>query len=124
MRKNLCYILITFFIGNANAQGPQDKQQDWLLHSAGYKSTVTKSGDEKDITLSNGLVQRVFRITPNVACTGYQNLTNGQQLLRAVEPEAILVINGKFINVGGLTGQKEKAYLRPGWIDAMQAGAE
>ena len=124
MRKNLCYILISFFIGNANAQGTHDKQQDWLLHSEGYKSIVIKSGDGKDITLTNGLVKRVFRITPNVACTDYQNLTNGQQLLRSVEPEAILVINGKTTNVGGLTGQKEKAYLRPGWIDAMQAGAE
>ncbi len=121
MKKYFYYIAVTFFIGKANAQGIRDINKDWLVNSVNYKSEVVKSTDEKDIILTNGLVKRIFRITPNVACIDYQNLTNGQQLLRAVKPEAILEIDGKTINVGGLTGQKEKAYLRTEWIDAMQS---
>jgi hypothetical protein len=62
-------------------------------------------------------VKRSFRITPNVACIDYKNMTNGQQLLRAVKAEAILKINGKEYNVGGLYGQKENAYLLTEWIN-------
>ena len=32
-------------------------------------------------------------------------------------PEAVITINGKDYNVGGLYGQKEKAYLLPEWLD-------
>src|SRR6478735_4573633 len=44
-------------------------------------------------------------------------MISGQQLLRAVKPEAVLKIDGKDINVGGLYGQKENAYLKPEWVD-------
>jgi hypothetical protein len=121
MKKYFYYIAITCFIGNANAQGIRDMNKDWLLNSVNYKSEVVKSTDGKNIILTNGLVKRVFRITPNVACIDYQNLSNGQQLLRAIKPEAIVVIDGKSMNVGGFTGQKEMAYLRTEWIDAMQS---
>jgi hypothetical protein len=41
---------------------------------------------------------------------------NGQQLLRAILPEAMVTINGAAYNVGGLSGQKEKAYLLREWL--------
>lgn len=50
-------------------------------------------------------------------------MVTGQQLLRAVMPEAIVNINGKEYNVGGLYGQKEKAYLLPEWLDTFTKGA-
>ena len=62
--------------------------------------------------LDNGLVRRVFLLDPNVSCISYTNLSSGQELLRSIEPEARLVFNGTSYNVGGLSGQKEKAYLR------------
>jgi hypothetical protein len=70
--------------------------------------------------MSNGLVKRVFRLKPDLACIEYKNLTNGQQLLRAVKPEARVVLNGVAYNVGGLYGQKENAYLLPQWIDQLK----
>ncbi len=90
---------------------------DWLVQPQSQKPAVFKTADHKDIILFNGLVKRSFRITPDVACTGYKNLSTGQELLRAVAPEARLVINGKTYMVGGLSGQKEKAYLLPEWLD-------
>ena len=86
---------------------------DWLIKAPQQKAEIFKSSDGKDVTLYNGLVKRSFRITPNVACIDYKNMTNGQQLLRAVKAEAILKINNKEYNVGGLYGQKENAYLLP-----------
>src|ERR1700742_3283417 len=68
---------------------------DWLINNAGYKAAIFTSDDGKDIILNNGLLKRTFRIMPNLACTDYQNLSNGRQLLRAVKAEARLTINDK-----------------------------
>lgn len=58
-------------------------------------------------------MKRVFRITPNAACIDYTNMTNGQQLLRAIKPEAQIILDGKNYDIGGLKGQQEKAHLLP-----------
>ncbi|WP_199748300.1 alpha-galactosidase [Pedobacter sp. KBW01] len=96
--------------------------QDWLIKPVMAKAQVTKSADGKDIVLQNGLLKRVFRLSPNLACIDYTNLNTGQQLLRSVREEARLTINGKTYNIGGLTGQTEKAYLLPEWVDGFKAG--
>lgn len=92
---------------------------DWLIKPVPQKAEIFRSADGRDLILYNGLLKRVFRLTPGVACTDYKNLSNGQQLLRAVAPEARLEINGRVYHVGGLKGQAEKAYLRPEWLDAF-----
>ncbi|MCU7548799.1 alpha-galactosidase [Chitinophagaceae bacterium LB-8] len=97
-------------------------KSDWLVDPVAKKATIYTEG--KNIILDNGLVKRVFRLQPNVACIDYLNLSNGQQLLRAVKPEAKITINGKEYNIGGLHGQKELAYLLPEWVDKMEAGKE
>lgn len=76
----------------------------------------------KNIIIGNGLLQRTFRLSPSVACIDYSNLITGQQLLRAIMPEATIVIAGKTYNVGGLYGQKEKAYLLPEWVSGFTKG--
>ena len=95
---------------------------DWLVTSTKQKAQIIEEGD--NITLDNGLVKRGFRIAPNLVCTDYTNLTNGQQLLRAVKPEAKIVLDGKEYTIGGLQGQKENAYLLPEWLDKMKVGNE
>ncbi len=92
---------------------------DWLIKPVTQKAGVYLSPDKKDIILYNGLVKRTFRMSPNVVCTDYKNMNTGQQLIRAVMPEAVITIDGKIYNVGGLYGQKEKAYLLPGWLDTF-----
>lgn len=96
---------------------------DWLVRQVGMKAQVFSSTDGKDIILYNGLLKRVFRITPNLACTSYQNLNNGRELLRSVKAEARLTINGHDYNVGGLSGQRENAYLAPAELNGLKAGA-
>lgn len=95
--------------------------QDWLVKKIKERAEIYRSDDNKNIILDNGLLRRSFRIQPNLACIDFSNLSNGEQLLRAVNPEAKLLINGKNYNVGGLHGQKEKAYLKYEWLDGLKA---
>ncbi len=97
---------------------------DWLIHPIKVKADVYKTADNKDIILYNGLVKRSFRLYPNVACFEYKNLSNGQQLIRAIKPEAKVIIDGIEYNIGGLKGQKEQAYLLSEWIENLQVGKE
>ncbi|MEP6737903.1 MAG: alpha-galactosidase [Chryseolinea sp.] len=97
-------------------------KSDWLIHPPTTTADVYRSGDNKDVVLSNGLLKRTFRIAPNVTCVDYKNLSNGQQLLRAVKPEAKITVDGKIYDVGGLHGQNENAYLLPEWLDKFKAG--
>ncbi|MEP7254038.1 MAG: alpha-galactosidase [Ginsengibacter sp.] len=93
---------------------------DWLVKPVSAKAAIYLTPNKKDIVLYNGLLKRTFRIKPNVVCTGYKNMINGQQLLRSVKPEAKLVIDGYPYDVGGLTGQQENAYLLPEWVDDLK----
>ncbi|HEY3389125.1 MAG TPA: hypothetical protein VGK38_06100 [Prolixibacteraceae bacterium] len=116
------FFVSLLFASVINGQPVKDKQSnDWLVNGKGYTANIQLVNNGKDLVLTNGLVKRVFRTTPNLACTGYENLGNGQQLLRAVKPEAVLMIDGKKFNIGGLHGQKENAYLMPEWIDSFAA---
>ncbi|MEP6747522.1 MAG: alpha-galactosidase [Bacteroidota bacterium] len=103
-----------------NSEKEQSTTADWLIAPIKEVAAVYKSNDGKDLVLFNGLVKRVFRLSPNLACVDYKNLSNGQQLLRAVKAEARLTIDGKDYNVGGLYGQHENAYLLPEWIDGFK----
>jgi hypothetical protein len=95
---------------------------DWLLGRVDARAGAFRTADGRDIVLSNGLLRRVFRVSPNLACTDLTNLTTGQQLLRTVSPEARLSIDGRMFQVGGLHGLRERAYLLPGWVDGLNAG--
>jgi len=107
-----------------NASMDKATTTDWLVSNISQKSGVWKSKDGKDLVLYNGLVKRVFRITPNVVCYEYKNMSSGQQLLRSVKAEARIVINGKAYNAGGLYGQKENAYILPEWLDKFSTHPE
>jgi len=134
MRSVLAIFVIICFTASAGfSQGisalPQwnkgldsSQKTDWLVDPPDLNADVYRSPDNKDIILFNGLVKRTFRIKPNFACIGYQNMNSGQQLLRAVKPEARVKLNGKEYAVGGLLGQKEQAYLIPSWVDDFTPG--
>lgn len=95
------------------------QERDWLILPIQQKADVYRSPDDREIILYNGLVRRAFVLGPAIACVDYRNLGNEQQLLRAVTPEARITINGIEYTIGGLTGQREKAYLRKEWISEM-----
>jgi hypothetical protein len=97
--------------------------EDWLVKPITTKANVFQKEKEGDLVLYNGLVRRSFKVSPNFACYDFQNMATGQQLLRAIRPEAKLIIDGKEYNVGGVVGQQEKAYLQQEWMKGFKAGA-
>ncbi len=99
---------------------PTEKDKDWLVHPIATPTTVLRDGD-KSIVLTNGLLLRRWRIAPDVATTHLTLLTNGDNYLRGVKPEAQLVLDGDTVRIGGLLGQPEYGYLLPEWLDTLRA---
>ena len=93
-------------------------KSDWLIDGSTFKSEI----EERDefVTISNKLISRTFSLSPDGATIGFTNLMTGNELIRAVKPEAILTINGNLIRVGGLTGQPVKNYLASEWIKSLK----
>ena len=127
------YLSLFFFLGFqiADAQTLKwDKRfdqavpEDWLVKPINTKANVYQTEKEGDLVLYNGLVRRSFRVAPNFACYDFQNMATSQQLLRAIRPEAKLIIDGKEYHVGGVVGQLEKAYLQQEWMKGFKAGAD
>ncbi len=102
-----------------NELHPAILKSDWLINTPKEKAGVYLSADKKNIILYNGLVRRTFRISPNIVCYDFRNMSSGQELIRAIEPEAFVTIDGKPYPVGGLHGQQEKAFFMPEWLDAF-----
>lgn len=93
---------------------------DWLIAEPGtFRAHVSET--EMEYCLDNGLIRRVIAKTPNGASVAFDNLMDDQALLRAVQPEARLTVNGKSHDVGGLRGQPNQAFLLPGWRASLQA---
>ncbi len=94
---------------------------DWLVDGEVRPAGAYRSADGRDVYLANGLVSRRFRMQPNAATAGLDDLRTGKALLRAVKPEARLRVNGVDYPVGGLLGQPNNAYLSEEFLDLLTA---
>jgi hypothetical protein len=92
---------------------------DWLVTPVTTPAEVTRSGDRQELILANGLLRRTFRLQPNAATVAYDNLMTGASMIRGVKPEALVELDGRRFDIGGLLGQVEYAYLRPEWVDSF-----
>src|SRR6476646_3092554 len=63
---------------------------DWLLVNGGFKAGLYRSKNNKELILSNGLLRRHFRLSPNAATVALDCVSTGESLLRSVRPEAVL----------------------------------
>lgn len=95
--------------------------QDWLVHAPTGPAEVSRTG--RTLTLGNGLASRTWHVregetaaTISLICGG-----SGEEFVRAVQPEAIVTLNGEEHLVGGLADQPNRAYLRADWIEQMPA---
>jgi len=52
------------------------------------------------------------------------SLMTNATLLRGVKPEAVLTLDGRRFEIGGLKGQPDYAYLDPAWLEQMTADPE
>jgi len=96
-------------------------KEDWLVKKITQKSGVYRSEDGKDIFLSNGLVTRRIRLSPNVTTVSLKRLSTGEEFLRAARLEAIIELDGQTFNIGGLEGQPNHAFLKEEWLGKMYA---
>jgi hypothetical protein len=94
---------------------------DWLIDPAPFVAHITPSADGREVELANGLVRRVIRLRPDAATVALDDLTTGQSLLRSVQPEAQVELDGKKFDVGGLAGQPIGNYLSASWLDHLTA---
>lgn len=94
---------------------------DWLINNTEAITNVYRTNSGKDIVLSNGLIARVFRLTPNLATIDYVNQMTGESLLRSVSNEGTLTIDGKEYSIGGLSKQPEYGYTLMKWVDELSA---
>src|SRR5690348_536811 len=140
MKKNVLCILIVFLLiqtGNSqniflqkfnhlpvySSQKPATTINDWLLEKTGYTSAVYKSGNGKDLIISNGLISREFRMQPYFACFSFRNLMTPKEMIRAIQPEAQIEIDGVDYNIGGVKGQFEYAYMKYDWLEKFTPDA-
>lgn len=116
--KTLHHLLVISLF-TANVLFAQAPAKDWLIQPFTQKSEVKVLQNGKLLEMTNGLITRQIRVSPNAATVSFKNLTTNEQFVRSVRPEARVVINGVSYNVGGLYGQKEHGYLLEEWIDAF-----
>jgi hypothetical protein len=93
---------------------------DWLIDSSNDAAGVYQGQTDQEIVLENGLIRRTFHVDPEGATVGFDNLMTGSSIIRAVKPEAVIALDGKSFDVGGLIGQPEQAYLLPDWLSQMR----
>lgn len=106
-------LLLAFLVSSLAAQS-----DDWLLTAPQRAVEVEETAG--DLHLDNGLLRRRWRLRPNAATVAIDDGT-GTSLLRAVKPEAIVVLDGVEYPIGGLVGQPDHAFLREAWLEDMQA---
>lgn len=97
---------------------------DWLISKQNFKADIYQANAGKDLILSNGLLKRQIRISPNAATIDFKNLRTNEQFVRSVRPEARITIDGEIYNIGGLYGQKEHAYLLNEWIEKLESKSQ
>lgn len=96
-------------------------KEDWLVSTKNFTADIYQANGGKDLVLSNGLLKRQIRISPNVSTVDFKNLRTNEQFIRSVRPEGRITINSKTYNIGGLYGQKEHAYLLTEWVNGFQS---
>ena len=89
---------------------------DWLVGGVSAQAEVYSAAGGRELVLDNGLLRRRIRLEPG-ATVGFDNRMTGEAVLRAVRPEARVVVEGVELDVGGLVGQPNQAYLDPAWLD-------
>jgi len=109
------------FLCALGAAGCARPDRDWLVTGVTEPVMVVERADGKEVVMDNALIRRTFRLRPNAATVGYDNLMTGESMLRGVKPEARVEIDGVRFDVGGLQGQPDYAYLLSEWLDSLRS---
>lgn len=104
-------------IGSLQAQMPNNYQlkDDWLINNQSFTAKVTHNSKAERIEFGNGLFARTIdkRLGATVS---FVNSMTGESIIRAVEPEGMVTIDGVSYSIGGADGQPNKAFLTKEWV--------
>ncbi len=112
--------LLAALLAGAGGAGAGERP-DWLVDPSPFRAAVEVAADGRAVSLDNGLVRRTIRLSPNAATVALDNRMTGATEIRSVRPEAVVEIDGRRYDVGGLLGQEVHNYLLPAWVDALRA---
>ncbi|MBQ9875063.1 MAG: hypothetical protein IJM30_11435 [Thermoguttaceae bacterium] len=102
------------------ASGADASRVDWLLNPAPFVSEVRFDESARELTLTNGLVERRIALEPNAATVSLRNLTSGEEFVRAIAPEGRIVLDGESFPIGGFAGAPVANYWREEWRDSAK----
>jgi hypothetical protein len=99
-------------------------QVDFLVSPVTTSSSVqVKAGKDKQtvqIMLTNGLISRTFFVTDgNLGCTSFRRADKDIEFVRAVKPEVRIRLSGTWVNIGGLIGARDNAFVTPDWLEEL-----
>lgn len=115
-------VVVIAMLGLSGCESEENEQKnDWLINGSDYIARISQLEDGNGLVLSNGLIERQFLVSPNLATVDIKNLVTTQTYLRSVRPEAKITVNGHKFNIGGLTGQPVHSYLLPEWFDNLKS---
>ena len=102
---------------------------DWLIHPPVEASSVQICPDEKKqsarILITNGLVSRTFLVADgNLGCTSLRRIDKDIEFLRTIKPEVRICLDGNWMEVGGLTGAPDNAFLTPAWLPMLRSKSD
>lgn len=100
-------------------------KEDWLVTPVNQQVKLllqkNKDGETAKLMLTNGLASRTFYIAGNIGCISFKNLSDDAEYIRAIKPEARVMLDSVWYNIGGLVGQPEKAYFLEQWCASLVA---
>ena len=101
-------------------------QEEWLIRPPATASFVQvlqgAMNRDAQILIGNGLVSRTFLVTDNsIGCISMRRSDKDIEFVRAVKPEVRLCLNGNWVDIGGLRGAADNAFITPAWFDTYEA---
>ena len=102
----VCLLLLSLLVSMSESY----IDSDWLLTPPTQETTFHKL-DSDTYRLTNGLITRDFLVNPGFITLDMYSLEQDTSLLRALSPEAEVVIGGEAYNVGGVLCDMPRGYL-------------
>ncbi|XZE53542.1 LamG domain-containing protein [Planctomycetaceae bacterium SH139] len=104
----------------------QPATTDWLIQPPTQASNIQiRPGDKSqtaDILVTNGLISREFHVADgNLGCTSLRRIDKDIEFLRTIKPETRICLDGNWLEVGGLVGAPDQAFLTPSWLPLLRS---